>query len=79
MNQQTVELGKIVTILFNGPYSKPLKITIHDRRFMKKIDTVYISPQTPLAKAIINHKIGENIEFKSPEGKLKVKIINIFN
>lgn len=75
--QQTVELGKIITIRFIGPSSKPLKISINNKGVQEKNGVVNISAEAPLAKAIINHRAGENIEFESPEERLKVKIVKI--
>lgn len=75
-NMQTVECGKIVTIKFNGSSKRPIYISIDSKKTRKK-DAVCISPLTPLAKAIINRRVGERIEFDSPEGRLGVKIIQI--
>ena len=77
---QLVEPGKIVTILFAGPSSKPLRVIINNGKLTRYTsDPVHISPQAPLAKAIINHKEGEEIEFQAPEGKLEVKIVSVQN
>lgn len=75
-NTQTVECGKIVTIKFNGPSKRPIYISIDSKQTRKK-GAVCISPLTPLAKAILNRRTGEKIEFDSPEGKLGIKIIDV--
>lgn len=76
-NIQTVTAGKIVTIIFMGGSKKPHHISIKNGRVHKKEGVVCISPQSPLAKALINHKEGEKIRFNSPEGILEVKITQI--
>lgn len=75
--EQIVKPGKIVTIVFKGPSKRPLHIAVKNGKSHSKTGVVYISSQTPLAQAIINHKAGDNIEFNSPEGKLRIRIIGI--
>lgn len=36
-----------------------------------------ISNESPIAAAILNHKIGETVEVSSPDGIYKVKIVNV--
>ncbi len=36
-----------------------------------------ISNESPIASAILNHKIGETVEVSSPDGVYKVKIVNV--
>lgn len=36
-----------------------------------------ISNESPIAAAILNHKIGEIVEVSSPDGIYKVKIVNV--
>ena len=43
-----------------------------------KKDVTYISPQAPLAQAILLHKVGEEIEYLSPGGPVIVKILKIY-
>jgi transcription elongation factor GreA len=64
-------------------------VTIHDYEFEE--DVTYrivssieantaenkISQESPLGKALMNRKKGEDISFKTPGGELKVKILNI--
>lgn len=80
IKRQFVEPGKIVTILFKSPSSKPLEVIINTGRLTRHSgNPIYISPQAPLAQAIAKHKAGDNVQFQSPEGKLEVKILNIKN
>ena len=37
----------------------------------------HISNESPLGKALLNHKAGETIQVDSPEGKYEVKIIEV--
>lgn len=77
MEDNVVEPGKIVTIIFNSPFSKPLAVAISDNKHRDKLGIVYIAANSPLARAILNHNAGDKIEFRSPEGKLAINIINI--
>jgi transcription elongation factor GreA len=36
-----------------------------------------ISIETPIAKALLNHKVGETVDAKIPNGVMKLKIENI--
>ena len=36
-----------------------------------------ISIETPIAQALLNHKVGDEVEAKSPRGTLRLKIENI--
>ncbi|NMC30403.1 MAG: transcription elongation factor GreA [Pelolinea sp.] len=36
-----------------------------------------ISNESPLGKALLNHKVGEQVEVQAPDGSFKVKIIEI--
>lgn len=76
--EKTVETGKVITILFKSHSSKPLKIVIDDEKSPQKVDDiVYVSSHAPLAKAILNRKQNDDIEFEAPEGKLTVKIVKV--
>lgn len=79
MNEKhIVEPGKIITIIFQGPYKRrPLNIAIKNNKTEKCKGAVYISPLAPLARAILNRKTGEIVEFNSSEGKLGVRILGI--
>jgi len=37
----------------------------------------HISNESPLGKALLNHKAGETVQVDSPEGKYEVKIIEV--
>ena len=36
-----------------------------------------ISNESPLGKALLNHKVGDQVEVQAPDGSFKVKIIDI--
>ncbi|MCL2094786.1 transcription elongation factor GreA [Candidatus Saccharibacteria bacterium] len=36
-----------------------------------------ISPESPLGKALLHHKSGDEVEFSAPKGKVKYKILEI--
>lgn len=76
--EKTVEPGKVITILFKNPSSRPLKIVIDDEKSPQEVDDiVYISSHAPLAKAILNCKQHDDVQFDAPEGKLTVKIVKV--
>lgn len=78
--EKIVEPGKVITILFKSPSSKPLMIAIDNGKSPQKVDDIfYISSHAPLAKAILNHKQNDDVEFDTPEGKLTVKIVKVSN
>lgn len=63
-----VESGKVILLSFKNFNEKPYKICIclkPNQPFKK--DVTYISPQAPLAQAILFHQVGEEIEYPSPE------------
>ena len=72
-----VRLEKIVTICFKIPKEGKIKVCVSQRKPEISRDITYISPQAPLAQAILNHREGEEIEFISPSGPLRIKILNI--
>lgn len=73
----TVTLDKIVTISFRSPKEGKIKVCITLQKPSISQEISYISPQSPLARAILNHYEGEELEFFSPSGLLRIKILSI--
>lgn len=78
-----VSKGSITTIKFY-PEQQVRNICILDTTvttpsvFANSFDQVlYISPQTPVAKAILDRKEGERISFVAPSGTKEIEIIKI--
>jgi len=36
-----------------------------------------VSPESPLGKALLGHKVGDTVEYEAPGGMLKVEIVSI--
>jgi transcription elongation factor GreA len=72
-NSNTVTIGKTVKLLFLNN-NKEVVYTIVGSSESNILEGK-ISNQSPLAEAIINKKIGETVEFNSPNGPAKVKIL----
>lgn len=77
MDANSVTVGKVVLIRFKGAKTGIFKVCIKKEGFKQNLDTYYISPKAPLAQAILTHKTGEEVEFDTPDQKLRVEIINI--
>jgi transcription elongation factor GreA len=70
-----VTLGKVVTIKEAASGLEEKYIILGDGE--TDIDNGIISYQSPLAKALMNHKIGDVIEVKLPRGTKKYEIQEI--
>jgi transcription elongation factor GreA len=70
-----VTLGKVVTIKETASGHEEKYIILGDGE--TDIENSIISYQSPLAKALMNHKIGDVIEVKLPRGTKKYEIQEI--
>jgi len=71
----TVQVGVKVTIQEVGSRTKE-EYEIVGAAEANPIDG-HISNESPLGKALLNHKAGETIQVDAPEGKYEVKIISV--
>lgn len=69
-----VELNKIVLLKYKDPDEPSVRICISDKKPDQKGDIIYISPQTPIAKAILNHMEGEEVDVVTPGGTYRIQI-----
>lgn len=70
-----VEVGKVVTVVFED--QELMNVCIMEKKPMLDTEIKFISPNAPLAKAILNHTEGEEVIFETPAGKLVVEITKI--
>lgn len=82
MENRTIGVGSIVTINFIDPPQGEMRVhlvdpkakTMPDQSLIRKI-----SLDAPLGKALINKKIGDEVEYLSPSGRLIVQIIDVYS
>ena len=69
-----VNVGNMVTITYDDGEKEEYRIvgSLEADPFENKI-----SNESPIGKAILGHKVGENVEVASPNGNLTVTITNI--
>jgi transcription elongation factor GreA len=70
-----VQMGSIVTICFEGDDEPESYLigSIEERHD----DLNVLSPGSPLGSALLDHAIGDLVDFEAPGGVLKVEIIDI--
>ena len=75
-NTEVVHLGSIVTIKSTAKGSKELTYTITG---FAQADPMRgrISDESPVAKALIGHKVGDKVEVEAPAGVFTYKIVKI--
>ncbi|UMG91490.1 transcription elongation factor GreA [Nocardioides sp. TF02-7] len=72
-----VEPGMVVTYKFEGDDDDEAETFLLGAREIEPEGLTVYSPQSPLGAAIIDHKIGETVEYEAPNGKmLKVVILD---
>lgn len=73
--ENIVTLGKVVTIVDGASGQEEVYIILGDGE--TDLDNGIISYQSPLARGLMNHKIGDAVEVKLPRGVKKYKIKEI--
>ena len=72
-----VDFNKVVTIRYKDPEEPPVVVCICENKPNTSDGIVYISPQAPVAKAILNRFEGEEVNVLTVDGILKVEIMQI--
>jgi transcription elongation factor GreB len=67
-----VRFGCSVTIDDNGEMDTYRIVGIHEI----DLDRNYISWQSPLARALLNARVGDMVEFKAPAGTRRLKVLS---
>ncbi|WP_030422781.1 transcription elongation factor GreA [Streptomyces sp. SCSIO 75703] len=65
----TVSPGMVVTIAFDGDDDDTLSFLLASREYASADIETY-SPQSPLGSGVIGHKVGEDVEYELPNGKM---------
>ncbi|MEW2283817.1 transcription elongation factor GreA [Streptomyces sp. NPDC047841] len=60
--------GMVVTIAFDGDEDDTLTFLLASREYASSDIETY-SPQSPLGRGVIGHKVGEDAEYELPNGK----------
>lgn len=70
-----VRAGSIVTICFEGDDARERYLigSIEEKRD----DLAVMSPTSPLGSALMEHAVGDIVDYEAPRGVLKVEIIDI--
>ena len=69
-----VILGSIVTIQETGFASETFTIVGTAEANTKE---AYISDESPMGRALLGHKVGEDVEIRAPDGIFRVRIISV--
>ncbi len=73
----TVAPGTVVTYKYEGDADDEAETFLLGAREIEPEGLTVYSPQSPLGAAIIDHKVGETVEYSAPNGKtLKVEIVD---
>ncbi|MEV6408132.1 transcription elongation factor GreA [Streptomyces bobili] len=64
----TVAPGMVVTIAFDGDEDDTLDFLLASREYASSDIETY-SPQSPLGSAVVDHKVGEDVQYELPNGK----------
>ncbi len=75
LTDDTVSTGSIVGIRYNG--DTEVEYYLVGSIEEKREDVLVVSPQSPLGKALIGHKIGAKVIYEAPNGTLEVEIVSI--
>lgn len=74
-DKDRISTGKTIKINLNG---KDIEIILVDNEFMERNPRPgFVSEISPLGKALIGKKAGDEIEIKAPIGKVKYKILEV--
>ena len=72
---ETVELGSMVTILWDGD-DEPERYLVGSIEEQAD-DTIVVSPRSPMGKALLGASVDDEVEFESPGGMLKITVTEI--
>ncbi|NUQ90522.1 transcription elongation factor GreA [Glycomyces sp. MUSA5-2] len=71
-----IQIGTVVTIAFDGDPDDTEKFLLGSREIAATTDLTVYSPDSALGAAILGHKIGDTVVYKTPkEIEISVKII----
>src|SRR5690606_32456 len=65
----TVAPGMVVTIAFDGDEDDTLTFLLASREYASA-DVETYSPQSPLGSGVMGHKVGEDVQYELPNGKM---------
>ena len=71
--KDTVEVGATVEVMHNGEKKTLFIVGSNEAR----PEAGFISNESPLGQALLGHKAGDKVDFKSPRGKSEYKIVNV--
>jgi transcription elongation factor GreA len=69
--------GTVVTILYDGDDDDMAETYLIGSIEERHHEFDVISPGSPLGQALVGHQAGETVEYEAPNGRLKVKILNV--
>ncbi|RRR97487.1 transcription elongation factor GreA [Glycomyces terrestris] len=71
-----IQIGTVVTIAFDGDPDDTEKFLLGSREIAATTDLTVYSPDSALGAAILGHKIGDTVVYKTPKDiEISVKII----
>jgi transcription elongation factor GreA len=72
-----IQIGTVVTIAFDGDPDDTEKFLLGSREIAATTDLTVYSPDSALGSAILGHKVGDTVSYKTPkEIEISVKIID---
>ena len=85
--EELIHTAKIITVKSNGHIDMGSKVTLHVNGKQEMFHLVgeweadpmnkKISHESPLGKALMGKKVGEQVEVEAPAGKVKYKILEV--
>ncbi|MCC3765736.1 transcription elongation factor GreA [Glycomyces sp. TRM65418] len=71
-----IQIGTVVTIAFDGDPDDTEKFLLGSREIAATTDLTVYSPDSALGAAILGHKVGDTVTYKTPKDiEISVKII----
>lgn len=72
-----VEQGTVVTVSLNGSDDET-RFLLGSAELAEGSDIDVFSPESPIGKAVLGHKIGDELSYTTPNGKqVKVKVLKV--
>jgi transcription elongation factor GreA len=72
-----IQIGTVVTIAFDGDPDDTEKFLLGSREIAATTDLTVYSPDSALGAAILGHKVGDTVSYKTPrDTEISVKIID---
>ena len=72
-----VQYASIVQVVYEGDNDDDFQEFFIGSIEEKPDDVLVASPTSPLGEALLNHSIGELVEYEAPSGVLRVKIVGL--